>query len=513
MALQVARFAALAGLALSGLTSATPQVGIRQANETLGRGCAALVRTGLSEQLYFQGNTEYTETLESYYDGAVQEVTPRCIFKPETTEQVSAALKALSAEGGNCWTVAIRSGGHSPVPNNNAQNGVTIDLGRLDSVTYSEDAGVEKGHGIASIGSGARWGDVYTQLEKQGAMVTGGREGHVGVGGFLLGGGFSWQSGKYGMACDSVVRYEVVLANGTVVTATSTTHHDLWKSLKGGLNNLGLVTRFDMQAFPAHDAYGGIMAFPYTQAAALFETFDAMIRNNPQNPAEHGFVSLSWSPASGSSAAFVLANVDGVANSTSFAGLGDLNPIIDTRARTPISGLVKQLEGGLGLYNVWFTSTFHSSLSMARKIIQVFDDLSADVKDTLNPTDQIIFLATPLPTNYAGHGENILGLNEGAYEPSMVIQAEALLSTPEHKQLLTEKLEYALEHTLATWAAATHQRTRWKYLNYANPRQDVWWTIGENRFFLRRTAQMYDPTGFFQARVSGGFKISQVDED
>ncbi|KAJ0336656.1 hypothetical protein COL154_013472 [Colletotrichum chrysophilum] len=189
MSPRLPRLSALATVVLASLASATPRLVARQANETLGRGCAALVHAGLSPQLYFSADSEYVETLESYYDGAVQEVTPRCVFKPENTAQVATALRALSAEDGGCWTVAIRSGGHSPVPNNNAQNGVTIDLGRHDSVTYREDEHAEKGHGVASIGSGARWGDVYTELEKEGVMVTGGREGHVGVGGFLLGGG------------------------------------------------------------------------------------------------------------------------------------------------------------------------------------------------------------------------------------------------------------------------------------------------------------------------------------
>lgn len=331
------------------------------------------------------------------------------------------------------------------------------------------------------------------------------------------------------MACDNVVSYEVcaedtnaaklnlltrlqvVLANGTVITASSTSHHDLWRSLKGGLNNLGLVTRFDMRTFPSQDAYGGITAFSYDKAEAVLEKLDAMIRRNPENPAENGFVSLSWNPATGPSTAWVLANVDGVENSTSFVGLEDLNPVVDTRSHAAISSLVKQIEGGLGLYNVWFTLTFHSSMSMVRKVIEVFDSLIAEFENTLGDEDRIIFVLTPLPTNYAGNGENVLGINDAGYEPSMVLQAEALLTTPEHKELLTEALQRAVENTIFLWSATTHQRTRWKYLNYANPLQDVWWTIGEDRFLLNRTAQAYDPTGFFQTRVAGGFKISQSD--
>ena len=49
------------------------------------------------------------------------------------------------------------------------------------------------------------------------------------------------------------------------------------------------------------------------------------------------------------------------------------------------------------------------------------------------------------------------------------------------------------------------------YMNYANPEQDVIGSYGsENVEFLRRTALKYDPEGFFQTRVPGGFKVSRV---
>ncbi|TDZ39499.1 putative FAD-linked oxidoreductase [Colletotrichum trifolii] len=509
MASSVCQYAALAVLVISGLASATPLAGLRQANEAGGRGCSALARAGLSEQLSFPAEAEYNGTIESYYDGGVQDVSPRCVFKPETTQQVSDALRTLSLEGGSCWSVAIRSGGHSVFPNNNAQNGVTIDLGRLNSVIYAEGPDSRKGHGTASIGAGARWGNVYAVLEKEGVMVTGAREGHVGVGGFLLGGGFAWHSGQHGMACDNVVSYEVVLANGTVVTATATTHPDLWQSLKGGLNNLGLVTRFDLGAFPSQDAYGGIVAYSYTQAQPLLQKFTSMVRRNKKDPAENGFLSFVWSPAAGRSATFVLANVDGIENSTSFSGLGDLEPLIDTRSKTSISGLVRSLQGSLGLYNVWFTLTFHASMSMGLKVLEVFESVTNDLDGTLGNSDQVIFLLTPLPTNYVNRGPNVLGLNDGGLsEDCMVLQAEALLSSPEHKALLADKLSEAVEQTINSYAVVTNQLLRWKYLNYANPTQDVWSTIGDDKLLLGHTAETFDPTGFFQHRVNGGFKVS-----
>ena len=64
--------------------------------------------------------------------------------------------------------------------------------------------------------------------------------------GSALGGGISDFSGLRGLACDTVINYEAVLANGSIIDANATTHCNLWRALKGGGSNLGIVTRFDV---------------------------------------------------------------------------------------------------------------------------------------------------------------------------------------------------------------------------------------------------------------------------
>lgn len=81
-------------------------------------------------------------------------------------------------------------------------------------------------------------------------MVAGGRERDVAVAGFLLGGGTSLYTCRVGFGCDQVVNFEVVLADGRIVQANPDQHADLFKVLKGGGSNFGIVTRFDMHAFP-----------------------------------------------------------------------------------------------------------------------------------------------------------------------------------------------------------------------------------------------------------------------
>lgn len=127
--------------------------------------------------------------------------------------------------------------------------GVTIDLNLMNSSSYDAQTNVTQ------IEPGERWRDVYANLETYGVTAAGGRDGNVGVGGFLLGGGISYYQAQIGFSCDTIVNYEVVLGNGTIVNANRTANADQWKALKGGGNNFGIVTRYDVEAIAAEKLY------------------------------------------------------------------------------------------------------------------------------------------------------------------------------------------------------------------------------------------------------------------
>lgn len=113
---------------------------------------------------------------------------------PHTSEEVAIALTVLTDKSvcsGNS-SIAVRSGGHSSTGSSSTANGVTIDLSRLNATSYNSETN------IASIGPGGKWQDVYKDLIKYGVTATGGRDGDVGVRGFLLGGGNSYYSGRQG---------------------------------------------------------------------------------------------------------------------------------------------------------------------------------------------------------------------------------------------------------------------------------------------------------------------------
>jgi FAD/FMN-containing dehydrogenase len=225
-----------------------------------------LAAAGLQGQVFLPGDAEYVARQDSFWSNSVKGLKPAAIVQPRSAKEVSAALRALVATN---TKFAIRSGGHTQFAgaNNIGADGVTIDLGKLNWTRFHADSvpGAEK---TVDIGPRARWRDVYTALQGlEGGryVVAGGRDGNVGVAGRCSGGGKTYFTAKRGLACDDVVAYEVVLADGRIVTAEAGTEtEDLFRALKGGSNNFGIVTNFHMKAFELGDIWGGLTFYPKT---------------------------------------------------------------------------------------------------------------------------------------------------------------------------------------------------------------------------------------------------------
>lgn len=199
-----------------------------------------------------------------------QVLTPYCIVQPRNASEVSLVVKTLVAASTNGYQClfAVRSGGHTPYAGAaNIDNGITIDLSALDSVTYQPETNT------TAVGPGATWDDVYLAVQSLGQMVVGGRSSTVGVGGLSLGGGNSYYAARMGLVCDNVRQFEVVLASGEIVYANINENPDLFEVLKGGSSNFGIVTRLDLDTFPNEPLWGGIVLYPNSTASQQFDAF------------------------------------------------------------------------------------------------------------------------------------------------------------------------------------------------------------------------------------------------
>lgn len=88
-----------------------------------------------------------------------------------------------------------------------------------------------------------------------------------------MAGGNSFFTARYGLVCDNVQEFEMVLGSGEVVRATKGTRPDLFKAMKGASNNLGIVTRFDLFTFRQGPFWGGTVYYPLTTTDAQNKAF------------------------------------------------------------------------------------------------------------------------------------------------------------------------------------------------------------------------------------------------
>jgi FAD/FMN-containing dehydrogenase len=212
---------------------------------------------------------------------------------PSTVSEVVSVLSTIRNIGAK---FAIRSGGHGLNEGfANIANGVTINLRSLNQVTVDQEKSV------VQIGGGAKWGEVYPVLDKLGLTTAGARVADVGVGGSSTGGmfsklcwililtykigGISYFSGTKGFTCDSILNYQIVLADGQIVEANRNSHPDLYRALKGGTNNFGIITRFDLTTFTQGDILGGVIAYDISTIQTQLRTLANMIENPDFNAA------------------------------------------------------------------------------------------------------------------------------------------------------------------------------------------------------------------------------------
>lgn len=193
----------------------------------------------LDGQLLVPGEDGYDDARTVW--NAMVDRRPRMIVRCASVQDVVTAVRTareLDLE------IGVRCGGHGVLGLAVPDDGLMVDLTPMGGVR------VDPARRRARVQGGALLGALDRAAQRHGLATTAGNVSHTGVGGLTLGGGMGWLARQHGLACDNVVSFEMVTADGDVVRASRTEHPDLFWGLRGGGGNFGIVTDFEFRLHP-----------------------------------------------------------------------------------------------------------------------------------------------------------------------------------------------------------------------------------------------------------------------
>jgi FAD/FMN-containing dehydrogenase len=243
-------------------------------------------RSRLRGELIRPSEAGYEQT-RKLYNGMIDKrpaLIARCV-------DVADVIGAVNFAREHKLTLAVRGGGHSGPGLGSCDDGLVIDLSRMKGIRVDPAARTVRVEG------GCTWGDVDHATHPFGLATPSGFISTTGVGGLTLGGGIGYLSRTHGLTLDNLLGVDMVLADGSLVSASAEEHADLFWAVRGGGGNFGVVTSFLFQLHPINTVYGGPMLWPMEQAADLLRFWRDFILSAPEDiNGWFGFVTVPPAP-------------------------------------------------------------------------------------------------------------------------------------------------------------------------------------------------------------------------
>ncbi len=213
---------------------------------------------------FFRGEEGYEAARRgTVWHQKVPDRYPEMIVQALAAEDIVAGLRYAKANG---HKVNIVSGGHSFAASHLRDGAVLLDLSRLDHATIDAE------NKTAVVGPGKGGSLLMADLEAQNLFFPGGHCKGVCLGGYLLQGGYGWNSRIYGPACESVVGLDVITADGDQIHCDAENHPELYFAARGaGPGFFGVVTSFHLKLYPRPAACGtSVYVYPWDLADEVY---------------------------------------------------------------------------------------------------------------------------------------------------------------------------------------------------------------------------------------------------
>jgi hypothetical protein len=231
----------------------------------------------LKDQLSAAGAIVYEPGSEGYaqatrlWNGAVER-KPALVTACSNTNHVRTALLAARAAG---LPVSVRNGGQDWAGRALRDGGLVLDLAPFRQCSVDREA-LE-----ARIGGGATAASLNAAAGDHALAAVIGNDGAISMAGLVLGGGYGPLMTRFGLASDSLIAAELVLADGTIAWCDATQNSDLFWAIRGGGGNFGVVTAMRLRLHRIGQVMSGSIVFPWGDAPAVLERFSGLMQSAP----------------------------------------------------------------------------------------------------------------------------------------------------------------------------------------------------------------------------------------
>jgi FAD/FMN-containing dehydrogenase len=197
---------------------------------------------------------------------------PAAVVQCANVDDVVRAVRAGRELG---LEIAVRGGGHGVAGRALADDGLVIDLRRMNAVSVDPEVRT------ATVAGGATMSDLDRATEPYSLATTGGRVSTTGVGGYTLGGGDGWLARKMGLACDNLLSVELVTADGSVVRASENENPELFWALHGGGGNFGVATSLTFRLHELHSVTAALLLWRPEAGPEVLRAYRDFIASAP----------------------------------------------------------------------------------------------------------------------------------------------------------------------------------------------------------------------------------------
>jgi FAD/FMN-containing dehydrogenase len=232
----------------------------------------AELKASLRGTLIAEGDSGYDQARAVY--NAMIRKRPSAVAYCADAADVITAVKFAKSRG---MLVSVRGGGHNAGGLGVADGALVIDLSKIRYVHVDPQAKTVR------VGGGSTWRDVDHATHAFGLAVPSGIIGTTGVGGLTLGGGLGHLTRSYGLAIDNLISADLILADGSFVTANEWQHEDLFWAIRGGGGNFGVVTSFLFKAHPVHTVTAGPMLWEMDDATEILKWYRKFVPTAPES--------------------------------------------------------------------------------------------------------------------------------------------------------------------------------------------------------------------------------------